>query len=369
MQKDTVLSKHGPYAGGMETRRSASLSLREEFEAKQLEILSFYACPSSRSKGRIRPEEECSIRTAFQRDRNRIVYSKAFRRLKHKTQVFLAPTGDHYRTRLTHTLEVSEIARTLARALKLNEDLVEAIAMGHDLGHTPFGHAGETVLNELMPGGFSHYRQSLRVVDVLENKGLGLNLTHEVRDGLAKHSKGYGEVVPRDRKDMPATAEGCVVRYADIIAYLSHDLDDAIRSKVIRPGQIPKNCIKILGNRHSQRVMTMIRGVLNATRPEGNRLILGIEPEIGHAMQELRDFQYHNVYAAPPVHNEFVKASKMLREIFLYCLENTDFVEKKMGSFASSFSPERRVCDFIASMTDRYALMLYREIFEPKPLA
>jgi dGTPase len=283
--------------------------------------------------------------------------------------VFLAPTGDHFRTRLTHTLEVSEIARTLARALRLNEDLVEAIALGHDLGHTPFGHAGETVLNELTPGGFSHYRQSLRVVDVLENNGMGLNLTHEVRDGLAKHSKGYGEVVPRDARDMPATAEGCVVRYADIIAYLSHDLDDAIRSGVIRSSQIPKKCVRVLGNTHAKRIMSMIHGVLKATRPAGGRLVLGIDPVVGEAMQALRDFQYHNVYRAPSVHNEFVKASKMLREIYLYCLAHRDFLEEKIGTFASSLSLERRVCDFIASMTDRYAIKLYREIFEPTPLA
>lgn len=296
------------------------------------------------------------------------MYSKAFRRLKHKTQVFLAPTGDHFRTRLTHTLEVSEIARTLARALRLNEDLVEAIALGHDLGHTPFGHAGETVLDELMSGGFSHYKQSLRVVDVLENNGLGLNLTFEVRDGLAKHSKGYGEVIPQANKDMPGTAEGWVVRYADIIAYLSHDLDDAIRSGVIRETQIPSQCQKILGERHSRRVMSMIKGVLAGTKPAGDELIFGIEPAVGDAMRELRNFQYNHVYRSPYVHNEFVKASKILREIFLYCTEHKEFLERRMGSFAISSSLERRVCDFIASMTDRYALKLYREIFEPKSL-
>jgi len=342
------------------------MSLSKEYETKLNTILSPYAC--KKSKGRIQPGEECTIRTPFQRDRNRIVYSKAFRRLKHKTQVFLAPTGDHFRTRLTHTLEVSEIARTLARALRLNEDLVEAIALGHDLGHTPFGHAGETVLDELMSGGFSHYKQSLRVVDVLENNGLGLNLTFEVRDGLAKHSKGYGEVIPQANKEMPETAEGWVVRYADIIAYLSHDLDDAIRSGVIREAQIPSQCQKILGERHSGRVMSMIRGVLAGTKPDEDELIFGIEPAVGDAMRELRNFQYNHVYRAPYVHNEFVKASKILREIFLYCMEHKEFLERKMGSFAISSSLERRVCDFIASMTDRYALKLYREIFEPKSL-
>lgn len=344
------------------------MSLRSDYEENQKAILSPYACFPTETRGRIRQEEECTIRTAFQRDGNRIVYCKAFRRLKHKTQVFLAPMGDHYRTRLTHTLEVSEIARTLARALRLNEDLVEAIALGHDLGHTPFGHAGESVLNELVPGGFSHYRQSLRVVDVLENHGNGLNLTFEVRDGLAKHSKGYGEVIPSQRKDMPETAEGCVVRYADIIAYLSHDLDDAIRSGVIGPGDIPVRCIKLLGDSHAKKIMTMIRGVLAATGPENGKLVFGIDSSIGEVMQELRNFLYDHVYRSDQVHNEFIKASKIIREIFCYCMENTDFLEQRMGGFARSFSLERRVCDFIASMTDRYAIMLYREIFEPRSL-
>lgn len=344
------------------------MSLRTEYEKNLKGILSSYACLPTETKGRIRPEEQCLIRTAFQRDRNRIVYCKAFRRLKHKTQVFLAPMGDHYRTRLTHTLEVSEIARTLARALQLNEDLVEAIALGHDLGHTPFGHAGETVLNELVPGGFSHYRQSLRVVDVLENEGNGLNLTFEVRDGLAKHSKGYGEVIPSQLRDLPETAEGCVVRYADIIAYLSHDLDDAIRSGVIGVKEIPARCIKVLGDSHAKKIMTMIHGVLAATRPEDSRLVFGIDPEVGEVMQELRNFLYDRVYRSPQVHNEFVKASKIVREIFCYCMENKDFLQQRMGRFAQSLSQERRVCDFIASMTDRYAIMLYREIFEPRSL-
>lgn len=344
------------------------MSIRTDYENWQELNLSPYGCPCSRSKGRMRPEKECDIRTPFQRDRNRIVYSKAFRRLKHKTQVFLAPTGDHYRTRLTHTLEVSEIARTIARALRLNEDLVEAIALGHDLGHTPFGHAGETVLNELIPGGFSHYSQSLRVVDFLENDGAGLNLTFEVRNGIAKHSKGYGEVIPKDQNNMPGTAEGCVVRYADIIAYLSHDLDDAILSGVIRGSDIPKSCIKVLGAQHSKRVMTMIRGVLEATRPVDGGLFFGIAESIGGAMQDLRNFQYEKVYCAPQVHNEFEKATKVLRELFYYCMEHRDMVESRMGKFAQSKSWERRVGDFIASMTDRYALGFYRQIFEPRSL-
>lgn len=315
------------------------------------------------------PIERCPIRSAFQCDRDSIVYSKAFRRLKHKTQVFLSPTGDHCRTRLTHTLEVSEIARTIARALSLNEDLVEAIALGHDLGHTPFGHAGESVLNELMPGGFSHNRQSLRVVDVLENAGSGLNLTYEVRDGIFKHSKGYGEVLPDNQRDLPVTAEGCIVRYADIIAYLSHDLDDAIRSNVISEEDIPSSCQEVLGKEHSRRIVTMIQGVLSQTVPRQGKLVFGVDTGVGEAMQLLRRFLYENVYRSPQVHNEFVKASKLLGDLFRYLLANRDFLEKEIGSFAESTSPERRVCDFIASMTDRYAQNIYQRIFWPKSLA
>jgi dGTPase len=344
------------------------MSIREEIEEREREYLSPYACLSSNTKGRVRPEEECTIRSAFQRDRNRIVYSKAYRRLKHKTQVFLAPSGDHYRTRLTHTLEVSEIGRTIARALRLNEDLVEAIALAHDLGHTPFGHAGETVLNELMSGGFSHYRQSLRVVDVLENDGSGLNLTYEVRDGIVKHSKGYGEVLPKNERDMPETAEGRVVRYADIIAYLSHDLDDAIRSRVIDEKDIPQECQKILGETHSKRVLTMVQGVLSGTQPEDGKLGFGVNPAIGEAMQTLRSFLFHKVYRSAHVHDEFVKATKILKELFIYCMENQDFLKEVMGEFALSASMERRVGDFVASMTDRYAQSMYQRLFLPMPL-
>ncbi len=342
--------------------------IRETIEQREEEYLSPYACLSSQSKGRARVQDECPIRTIFQRDRNRIVYSKAFRRLKYKTQVFLSPTGDHYRTRLTHTLEVSEIARTLGRALFLNEDLLEAIALGHDLGHTPFGHAGEAVLNELVAGGFSHARQSLRVVDVLENDGAGLNITYEVRDGILKHSKGYGEVLPSNGKGIPSTAEGRVVRYADIIAYLAHDLDDAIRGGVIREDDIPAQCQDVLGRRHSKRILRMVEGVIMETAPQDGQLVFAVDKVIGRAMQCLRQFLYHNVYRAPQVHSEFVKASKVLRELFLYCLEHRDFLEEKIGSFAESTSQERRVADFIASMTDRYAQDLYQRIFWPRTL-
>lgn len=345
------------------------MAVRQEIEKREEEYLSPYALISKASRGRLQAVEPCSIRSEFQRDRDRIVYSKAFRRLKHKTQVFLSPTGDHCRTRLTHTLEVSEIARTLARALFLNEDLVEAIALGHDLGHTPFGHAGESVLNELVTGGFNHYSQSLRVVDVLENNGAGLNLTYEVRDGILKHSKGYGEVLPNRSRDLPETAEGCVVRYADIIAYLSHDLDDAIRCAVVREGDIPSVCQDVLGSSHSRRIVSMIQGVLAATVPGDGQLVFNIDDRTGDAMQQLRQFLYHNVYRSPQVHSEFVKASKMLRELYLYLFENDDVRDREIGDFAESSSPERRVCDFIASMTDRYAQNMYERFFWPKSIA
>ncbi|MFO7760967.1 MAG: deoxyguanosinetriphosphate triphosphohydrolase [Thermodesulfobacteriota bacterium] len=345
------------------------LSVREEIEKRERLHLSPYACLSAETRGRNKLIEPCPIRSEFQRDRDRIVYSKAFRRLKHKTQVFLSPIGDHCRTRLTHTLEVSEIARTLARALSLNEDLVEAISLGHDLGHTPFGHAGETVLNQLFPGGFSHNYQSLRVVETLENNGMGLNLTFEVRDGILKHSKGYGEVIPNNSHDLPVTAEGCLVRYADIIAYLSHDLDDAIRSSVIRESDVPAICQDVLGRKHSRRTEVMIQGVLSGTRPGGKGLIFGVEDKVGKVMQELRQFLYYNVYRSSRVHSEFVKASKILRELYLYLLENPEVFKQEIGSFAESISLERRVCDFIASMTDRYAQNMYQRFFWPESLA
>jgi dGTPase len=346
------------------------MNTREKQERLERETLSPYACLSAESRGRMRAEDECQLRTAFQRDRDRIVYCRAFRNLKHKTQVFLAPTGDHCRTRLTHTLEVSAIGRTMARALELNEDLIEAIALGHDLGHTPFGHAGETVLNELVPGGFSHYRQSLRVVDVLENHGNGLNLTYEVRDGIAKHSKGYGEVIPAASHGLPESAEGCLARYADIIAYLGHDLDDAIQSEIIREGDIPSECQQVLGDQHSHRIMTMIEGVISHTRPEPDsdepRLVFAVDPQVGEAMQQLREFLFQRVYRSPQVHNEFLKARKMLRDIFRYCLENREFFEEETGGLLQSASLERSVCDYIASMSDRQAQNLYRRLFVPE---
>jgi dGTPase len=327
---------------------------------------------SAESRGRATHEKPCTIRTKFQRDRDRIVYSNAFRRLKHKTQVFLSPMGDHYRTRLTHTLEVSEIARTIARALRLNEDLAEAIALGHDLGHTPFGHGGEVVLREIYSGEFSHREQSIRVVDVLENRGRGLNLTFEVRDGILKHSKGYGSVVPQEPNEMPSTVEGRVVRFADIMAYLNHDLDDAMRSGVIRRKDVPKECTEALGRSHSERVRTMINDLVMSTRIEDGQMLLGVSESVSKGMATLRQFLYDNVYRSDQVHNEFVKAKKILSELYYYLLENKPILEKElkkmeMGSFPPGTARDRMVCDFVASITDRYALNLYEEIFFPAP--
>ena len=348
-------------------------SIREETEAWEREYLTACACLSSDSRGRATYENPCPIRTEFQRDRDRIVYSNAFRRLKHKTQVFLSPLGDHYRTRLTHTLEVSEIARTISRALRLNEDLAEAIALGHDLGHTPFGHGGEVILKEVYSESFSHQKQSLRVVDVLEKQGRGLNLTSEVRDGILNHSKGYGAILPEEPNEIPATVEGRVVRFADIMAYLNHDLDDAVRSGVIGVGDIPEVCTEVLGHSHSERIRTMINDLVISTRIEDGEMHLAVSESVSEAMALLRQFLYDNVYRSEQVHREFVKAKKILSELYYYLLENPEVLEKElrkleMGLFPGGTTQERKVCDFAASITDRYALNLYEEIFFPTPL-
>jgi dGTPase len=334
----------------------------EENEAR---MLSPHACLSRNSRGRQRPEAECDIRMAFQRDRDRIIHCKTFRRLKHKTQVFLAPAGDHYRTRLTHVLEVSQIARTVAVALRLNGHLTEAIALGHDLGHTPFGHAGESVLNGLYPGGFHHYAQSLRVVDLLEKKGAGLNLTHEVRDGILRHSKGRRDILPDDLEELPDTMEGRVVRVADIIAYVNHDLDDALRAGVIREEQLPGDILRCLGDSHSHRIGTMVRDLIESTLANGGER-LTMRPAVMQAMVDLRAFLYENVYEADAVHQDFVKAMKIIRELYDYFLNNDQGWEKLID-YPEGTSRHRMVCDFIAGMTDRYAMDLYRNIFLPKP--
>lgn len=341
-------------------------SVRRQIESREKETLSPYASLSAESRGRKIPEAECPVRTAFQRDRDRILHSKSFRRLKHKTQVFLSPTGDHYRTRLTHTLEVAQIARTVSRALSLNEDLTEAIALGHDLGHTPFGHAGEAVLNAIHPGGFAHYEQSLRVVDLLENNGKGLNLTHEVRDGILKHSKGRGQILPQSTKQLPPNLESHVVRIADIIAYISHDLDDSIRGGVISIGDVPESCRKALGKTHSKRIGTMVLSLISSTIKTGGQK-LSIDNSVADTMSELREFLYKNVYESEKVHKEFIKAKKVVEELYYHMLEKDKVFEKKTPAYPPDTPKERIACDFIAGMTDRYALNLYENIFIPKP--
>ncbi|MGD8470070.1 MAG: deoxyguanosinetriphosphate triphosphohydrolase [Desulfobacteraceae bacterium] len=350
------------------------MSIREEYERREKKFMSPFGCLSSNSRGRAVVEEPCSVRTAFQVDRDRIVFSNGFRRLKHKTQVFLAPLGDDYRTRLTHTLEVSQMARAMARALVLNEDLVEAIALGHDLGHTPFGHSGETVLKEIYSADFSHNEQSLRVVEVLENNGAGLNLTVEVRDGILKHSKGYGKILPDDPAELACTYEGRIVRIADIMAYLNHDLEDAIRSGVIQPEQVPQFCTRVLGRTHSERAETMIRALIASSQVKDGELQLKINDEVYSAMTALRQFLYDNVYRSPQVHKDFEKAKKMLSELYTYFLENEELLHRKLaelqmlGRNHNNQRQERTVCDLIASMTDRYAMNLYQKIFFPSPV-
>ncbi|MFH7319433.1 deoxyguanosinetriphosphate triphosphohydrolase [Desulfurivibrio sp. D14AmB] len=339
--------------------------IRQQIEEREALNLAPVAARSRDSRGRLRPEEECSIRVAFQRDRDRIIHCKAFRRLKHKTQVFLAPAGDHYRTRLTHVLEVSQIARTISVALRLNGHLTEAISLGHDLGHTPFGHAGEAVLNELYPEGFHHYQQSLRVVDLLENKGQGLNLSWEVRDGIARHSKGRGQILPASSQGLPATMEGQVVRLADIIAYVNHDLDDAVRAGVLQEGQIPPRLIALLGATSSKRIDTMVRDLVEQTLAGGGEQ-LAMRPEIIAGIEDLRAFLFDNVYENYKVHADFSKAMKVVRELYEYFMANDRHWEKPFA-YPEGTSRARMVCDYIAGMTDRYALSLYANIFLPKP--
>lgn len=338
------------------------MNIREKLEEREKKTLSPKACLSSSSKGRERSEEPHPLRTSFQRDRDRIIHCKSFRRLKHKTQVFLAPFGDHYRTRLTHTLEVSQIARTITKALELNEDLTEAIALGHDLGHTPFGHAGEETLAELLPGGFSHYEQSLRVVEKLEYEGKGLNLTHEVRDGIFKHSKGRGEILDDDRKTMPETLEGQVVRVSDVIAYVNHDIDDAIRAEVIKDNDIPVHLVKTLGKWHASRIDRMVEDVVDASLKSGLEKI-AMSEKIKEAVVQLRDFLFERVYFNSESRDELEKTEKIITDIYEYLLKNPeDFVKP----YPEEDPLGKRVGDFVAGMTDRYALSLYEKIFFPR---
>lgn len=337
-------------------------TIREEIEEREKNILSSYACLSSQSRGRLKKEKKCDIRTDFQRDRDRIIHSKAFRRLRYKTQVFLAPKGDHYRTRLTHTLEVSQIARVISRALALNEDLTEAIALGHDLGHTPFGHAGESVLNKLLKNGFRHNEQSLKVIDEIEKDGEGLNLTYEVRDGILKHSKGKGPIL--DKNNLPITKEGEVVRIADLIAYLSHDMDDALRAKVIKESAIPKDITKYLGKKHSTRINSMVRNIIEYSR--NNYFQIRFSSEIEEVVISLRDFMYKNVYESEIVHSEFYKAEKMLEQLFYFFKDNKNIFQQ-VSEYKEIKSIDDDIASFISGMTDRYAIYLYEKFFLPKP--
>lgn len=329
------------------------MTIREELERREEKDLSPLACLASESRGRQRPEEPCPVRTCFQRDTDRIVHSKAFRRLKHKTQVFLQPQGDHYRTRMTHTLEVVRVARTIARGLGLNEDLTEAAALGHDLGHTPFGHAGERLLNEIMPGGFRHYEQSLRVADRLENEGEGLNLTYEVRRGILCHSGG----------ERAETLEGRAVRLADKIAYLSADIDDALRGGVIYPLDIPAEVGQRLGVTHSQRINTLVTDIIETSR--GKEDILQ-SPEKKEAMALLREFMFDSVYLNSAAKGEEGKAQEMIRQLFGYYMGHLDELPQEFLDIRETEGKERAVCDYIAGMTDAYAVERYQELFIPK---
>src|SRR4051812_15923243 len=340
-------------------------TIREELEARERQILAPQASKSADSRGRLRPEEEDGIRPAFQRDRDRIIHCKAFRRLKHKTQVFFAPTGDHYRTRLTHTLEVSQIARSIAKVLRLNEELTEAIALGHDLGHTPFGHAGERVINELVPGGFNHYEQSLRIVDILEHDGAGLNLTWEVRDGIARHSKGKsGMPVGADPDHRASTIEGQIARVADIIAYVNHDIDDAVRAGLLRNEDLPRERTAVLGDTSSQRIGTMVTDVVMRTL-EGELSEVRMSDAVLDATVGLRSFLFEAVYENEVATAEFKKAAGILGGLW-------EKVREKPGEFLDRRTIEHEgldvaAKDFVAGMTDRYAVNLFEQLFIPKP--
>ena len=341
------------------------MSIREELEGREREILAPAAAKSADTKGRFRPEPEDSIRPSFQRDRDRIIHTKAFRRLKHKTQVFFSPTGDHYRTRLTHTLEVSQIARTIAKVLRLHEELTEAIALGHDLGHTPFGHAGERVLSALLSGGFNHYEQSLRIVDVLENDRRGLNLTWEVRDGIARHSKGKdGLPVGAPAEHRAATIEGQIARVADIIAYVNHDTDDAIRAGLLTEDQLPHDAVAMLGRTPSERIGRMVTDVVQQTLARGLREIT-MSDDILQATLALRSFLFDSVYENAVATAEFQKAEGILGGLW-----------EKVRARPAEFLDVRTVDaeglevaaqDFLAGMTDRYAVRLFERLFIPKP--
>ena len=328
------------------------MTVRERTEQIERETLSPYACRSAESRGRTRPLERCPMRTDFQRDIDRIVHCKAFRRLKHKTQVFLEPEGDHYRTRMTHTLEVTRIAKTVTRALGLNEDLAEAIAMGHDLGHTPFGHAGEAALTECWGRPFRHNEQSLRVVDILEKDGQGLNLCNEVREGIVGHT---GPVIPK-------TLEGQIVRRADQIAYVNHDIDDAIRAGILTAEDIPRDIAAILGENQRDRINTLVCDVIFTSREAGS---ICMTPEIQKALADLRSFMFARVYHNPVAKGEESKAKDMLQMLFRFYVDHPEQLPADFQPQLSFDGLGRTVCDYIAGMTDNYAIEKFNEIFVP----
>lgn len=329
------------------------MTIRERIEILEGKMLSSRAVLSKNSKGRVKDEPPSDLRTDFQRDRDRIIHCKSFRRLMHKTQVFISP-GDHYRTRLTHTLEVAQIARTIARALSLNEDLTEAIALGHDLGHTPFGHAGEQVLNRILKdkGGFTHYEQSLRVVDVLEKDGEGLNLTYEVRDGIVNHT---GD------KKKPMTLEGVVVKLSDRIAYLNHDIDDAMRGGILKEEDLPESCMDILGKKHGERINTMVEDVIGYSLNED---FVSPTPRIKAAIDDLRKYMFENVYVNSDAKVEDDKVDRLLSELYEFYMENPERLPQEYAMHID-VSPERRVVDYISGMTDSFAVDTFKKIYLP----
>lgn len=331
-----------------------SANIRESIEFREKQMLSPYAVCSAASIGREHPEEECDMRTAFQRDRDRILHSKAFRRLKDKTQVFLAPQGDHYRNRLTHTLEVSQIARTIAKALRLNEDLVEAIALGHDLGHTPFGHSGERALNEIHPEGFAHYKQSVRVVEVLEKSGMGLNLTWEVRDGIRNHRTSGS----------PSTLEGQVVRFSDKIAYIHHDMDDAQRAGIITEDDIPITLRTLLGYTTKERLNTFVHSIIENSI---NKETIQMAPEIEEGLMDIRSIMFQDVYENPLAKKEEQKAIKMLTELYEYYIEHPEAMSREYRELITEKGGKKSqvVCDYLSGMTDQYSMEKFREIYIP----
>ena len=328
-------------------------NMRDIFLEREKMTLSPYAFLTSNTKGREHPYTPCPNRTEFQRDRDKIIHSQSFRRLMNKTQVFLAPTGDHYRTRLTHTLEVTQIARIIARSLRLNEDLTEAAALGHDLGHTPFGHAGEMMMQQCYSPDFTHYKQSLRVVEKLEKNGAGLNLTYEVKDGIVNHTG----------KHLASTLEGIIVKYADRIAYINHDIDDACRAGILSVEDIPADIREVLGNKHGERINTMVTSIISAST---DKPMIAMTPDVMEAMDKLRTFLFENVYLNPAAKGEENKAKDMLAFLFEYFVKHPEKMPELYFRNICEESVERCVCDYISGMTDRYAIDLYSELFIPR---